>query len=136
MKRSVLAFILLLFLFSTLAHAATSLRDMGPAECIPQPRLVYPYTQEVDLTGKECLEFKWNTAILADYFDFKIYKGYNETAANLIFKQRIPSGTSVFSIKSDLFQDGQVYTWSLRTIKVGMGKSDRSYVSFKVIKKP
>jgi len=37
-------------------------------------------------------------------------------------------------IKSDLFKDGQVYTWSLIRIATTGYKSDRSFNSFKVVK--
>jgi len=135
MKRSAVVFILVLLGFSALAHAAAFRCIIGPTDYIPEPKLVYPYTEEVDLTGKEYLEFKWDTVVLADYFDFKIYKGRDEIAANLIFKQHLMSGAYSFNIKSDVFQDDQVYTWSLKTIIVGVGKSDESFISFKIIKK-
>jgi len=67
-------------------------------------------------------------------FIFKIYKGYKMYLANLIYKEDLPPDASSVKIKSDLFEDGQVYTWSLIQISYSGYKSDRSFNSFKVIK--
>jgi hypothetical protein len=103
----------------------------------PQPTLTYPLTEQVDLTGKDYLEFKWsqNEYLWTHYFDFRLYKGYDMYTKGLISKQRLSSKEYSFKVKSELFEDGQVYTWSLRRILNGGEKSERSFNSFKVIKK-
>jgi len=103
----------------------------------PEPRLMYPTGETVILTGKDFLEFKWwiSGFIDIDYYDFRLYKGYNMYASNLIFKQRLPANTFSIKIESSLFEDGQVYTWALRQIVYSGEKSDPSFDSFKIIKK-
>ena len=39
------------------------------------------------------------------------------------------------TLKADLFEDGQVYTWTLRQAYANLPVSDTAYQSFKVIKK-
>ncbi len=103
----------------------------------PEPRLIYPTAETVILTGKDFLEFKWGISELIDinYYDFRLYKGYNMFASNLLFKQRLSSNTFSIKIKSSLFEDGQVYTWALRQVVYSGEKSDPSFNSFKIIKK-
>jgi hypothetical protein len=56
--------------------------------------------------------------------------------STLILKKGIPPDTFYVSVKTDLFKDGHVYTWSLRQVYDVSGKSRRSFHSFKVVKKP
>jgi len=101
----------------------------------PEPRLLYPIYDTVTLTGNAPLEFRWfNDYLGIDHFIFKIYKGYNMYASGLIYKQNIPSGDSSLKLKADLFENGQVYTWSLIQVALGGEKSDKSFNSFRVIK--
>lgn len=106
---------------------------------IPQPRLLCPIKEEIDISGKQNLEFKWSSheglRFGRDYFDFRIYKGYRMMADTLIFKKKVAPQDYSISIESALFKDGEVYTWSLRDVYSGLGKSDRSFAAFKVIKK-
>ncbi len=53
----------------------------------------------------------------------------------LPYKQNIPSAESALKIKADLFEDGRVYTWSLIQVAFDGEKSDKSFNSFRVIKK-
>ena len=55
-------------------------------------------------------------------------------AANLIYKENLPAGASSIKVKADLFEVGQVYTWSLAQVSFAGYKSDKSFNSFKVIK--
>ena len=102
---------------------------------LPGPRLCYPVNDEVVLTGKDFLEFRWwNDCMRIDHFIFKIYKGYTMYGSDLVHKQNLPAHISSLKIKSELFQDGQVYTWSLQQVSLDGQKSDKSFNSFKVIK--
>lgn len=104
----------------------------------PEPRLVRPTSEMVDLRGKDNLEFKWwsNVGGYAgnQYFDFRLYKGYQMFEQTLIMKEQLPPHANNIIVNSNVFEDGQVYTWSLRNV-YGAEKSDRVHVSFKVIKK-
>ena len=130
---------LALVLFSTsvsLAGAFSVTIDSGAYNEVPEPRLRYPINETAILTGNDPLEFKWwNDFVGIRGFTLKVYKGYNLYAANLIHKEDLPPETSSVKVKSDLFEDGQVYTWSLIRVSFAGNKSDRSFNSFKVIKK-
>jgi hypothetical protein len=130
---------LVLFLspFVFTANTYSRIDVLGDPRFIAGPTLLYPVTKDITLAGKDSLEFKWMRTNLAKtrHYEFKIYKGYNMFAADLIFKQEIPVGTYPVEIPVSLFEEGQVYTWSLRQVFLGGGKSDRSFSSFKIIKK-
>lgn len=101
-----------------------------------EPRLLYPISDRVILTGKDFLEFKWRISayINIDYYDFRLYKGYDTYAANLIFKQRLPFSEFSLKIKAELFENNQVYTWTLRQVTHAGEKSNPAFNSFRVIK--
>ena len=110
--------------------------DSGTFNSVPEPRLRYPISETAILIGNDPLEFKWwNDLTGIRGFILKIYKGYNMYAANLIHKEDLPPGSSSVKIKSELFEDGQIYTWSLIRVSYTGYKSDRSFNSFKLIKK-
>jgi len=102
----------------------------------PTPTLLSP-NEKVDLSGKATLKFKWysETSFAVDHLEFRIYKGNVATAENLIFKQDLSMTASSIEVKSDLFDIGQVYTWTLRLLSRGGQKSDKSFDTFEVIKK-
>ena len=52
----------------------------------------------------------------------------------MIYKENLPAGADSIKIKTDLFDDKQVYTWTLVQISFSGSKSDKSFNSFKVIK--
>jgi hypothetical protein len=104
----------------------------------PRPRLIEPVTEKVNLTGKAHLRFKWSTSESGvgyrKYYDFRLYKGYDMLESTLIFKQRIEPNKNLIDLPVDMFDDDEVYSWSLRQ-RTSAGKSPRSSCSFKVIKK-
>lgn len=107
------------------------------SEPIPEPRLLYPVTEEISLTGKEYLEFKWETTdfTLTRGYDFRLYKSYGTTASNLIFKRVLSNDKDSLKVKSSLFKHNEVYTWTLRRVGLGGKKSDFSSSSFRVTKR-
>jgi hypothetical protein len=111
-------------------------RSMGFYNTPPGPRLLSPITDKIILTGKDSLEFRWLSSFTGtDHFIFKIYKGYNMYAPDLIYEQSLPPYTSSIKIKSELLEEGRVYTWSLIQVFLGGQKSDKSSSPFKIIKK-
>jgi len=109
---------------------------MGPPDYPPEPRLSYPTAEAVILSGQEFLEFKWwDDFSPVRAYEFRLYKGYNMYADDLLMKQELPPNTSSFKVKSEIFEDGKTYTWSLIQIGLGGSKSDASFNSFRVIKK-
>lgn len=137
MRKVVIAiFFILSFAWSVFASDAELIQRSNAFDDVPAPRLQYPVTDKVILTGKEFLEFKWwNDFMGIDHFIFRIYKGYNMYESGLIYKQNLPSNESLVKIKSELFEDSQVYTWSLIQVVFSGKKSEKSFNSFKVIKK-
>lgn len=135
MKRQITIAILAIFILSLILPAfASQLKE--PFRFPPAPRLVYPISDEVVLSGKDFLEFKWliRDFIDIDHYEFRLYKGYDMYASNLALKEQLPSDASSTKVKSEFFEENQVYTWSLRQVLNGGEKSDRSFQSFKVIK--
>jgi len=99
------------------------------------PRLVYPIYDEVDLKCKESLEFKWiNNVFGVRYFEFKLYKGYAMLESTLLLKKVLDYSSDSLKLDSSMFENGQVYTWSLKQIDTAGRKSDRSFNSFKINK--
>ncbi len=135
-KVTIIALVLILFtaVFSFAGTVGFTL-DNGAFNSLPEPRLRYPISETAILTGNEPLEFKWwDDLVGIRGFTLKIYKGYNMYAGNLIHKEDLPPEASSVKINSGLFEDGQVYTWSLIRVSFAGYKSDRSFNSFKVIK--
>jgi len=142
MKRVfLLAAVSLLFSASVLtgSQAYTILQGSSALSQAPEVRLIKPVQEEVVLSGEKELEFKWSPheGSLSDrqYYDFRLYKGYDMVESNLILKKRIPHNTYQVSLNADLFEDGRIYTWSLRQVYNDSRKGIRSYQSFKVVKK-
>ena len=100
----------------------------------PPPRLLYPITDKVDLSGKDSLEFRWWNNFGIDHYEFRLFKGYNMYAPDQLDKKILPSKISSIAVKADVFEDGQVYSWSLIAVSYGGQKSDKSFSSFRVIK--
>lgn len=110
--------------------------NTGYFDQVPEPRLRYPINDTAILAGNGPLIFKWwNDYSDVRSFIFRIYKGYNMYENNLILRKELPADASSVEIESGLFSDGQVYTWSLVRVSLTGRKSDKSFNSFKVIKK-
>jgi len=132
-------FIIVFILVLSLPVLAEDVMQIPPRMLLdspPEPQLRYPAGEEVILTGNSPLEFSWwNDFIRIDHFEFRLYKGYDMYAANLIYKEKMPSKASSIKIKSELFENNRVYTWSLMQVDFDGRKSERSFNSFKVFKK-
>ena len=110
----------------------------GFMDRIPRPRLLSPDGEVVDLSGKDEILFKWSPhegkPIGRDYYDFRIYKGYEMLESALFVKKKIPPREHSVAVGTDMFRSGEVYTWSLRQVYRARGRSDRSFSSFRVIR--
>ncbi len=104
---------------------------------VPGPTLLSPVTEDIVLTGKDFLEFKWirTDLVRTDHFDFRLYKGYAATASNRIFKQQFLAAQYPVKLPVSMFEAGQVYTWVLIQVYLGGEKGDKSFSSFKIIEK-
>lgn len=107
------------------------------SDSFPGPYLLSPVTDNIVLNGKEIVEFKWEQTDLplTDHFTFKIYKGYQTYADNLIYKEDVKIDKYPITVPASLLEEGQVYTWVLIQVLMNGRKSDKSYSAFKIIKK-
>lgn len=103
----------------------------------PPVELLSPVTQDIDLTGKPTLQFKWKQTDFArtDRYEFRLYKGYDTVEANLILRQNIPNDQYPLELPAENFAVGEVYVWTLKQVSLGGIKSDIAISPFKIIKK-
>lgn len=103
------------------------------------PQLLYPLSEEADLTGKGSLEFKWfagaGDLVRLDHYEFRLYKGYRTIASSLLLKNRLPAVSYSIGIEAELFDDNQIYTWTLRKAFLDGKKGELSSNSFRIIKR-
>ncbi len=120
-----------------LAQMSRAEFDIGESSYIPPPRLIAPSTDVVDLSGQDCLEFKWSphegNPTKRDHYDLRLYKGYQAYGQYRIYKTFLPPRQWSLCLSADMFEDGGVYTCTLRQAYSGV-KSKRTFQSFKVIK--
>ncbi len=131
MRKTVLALMLILLL----PILAFAWKD-GFMRTPPEPRLFYPITENAVLTG-DYLEFKWEKATPAwlDHYEFRLYKGDQMYGDSIIVKENPDWSVDSIKVKADMFQDGEVYTWSLKEVSNDDTKGDRSFQTFRVTKK-
>ncbi len=100
-----------------------------------EPHLVCPIYDIAIITGNT-LEFKWwHARIGIDRYEFNLYKGSQMYSDNLILHKILPFTQSSLEVDANKFENGQVYTWSLLQASDSGLKSERSFITFKVIKK-
>lgn len=130
--------IIFALIMTSVALNAYAFNQNCAMDYIPNPRLISPASDEVVLTGKSALEFRWSTheGLQASrrYYEFRLYDGgtFNESA--LILKKDLSGKDRDLEVDTKLFKDGHLYTWSLRLAYKGVGRSSRSTLSFKVTK--
>ncbi len=123
----------LFFVEEAYCRYGATLFDADPSA----PFLLYPSSDNVDLTGKSSLSFQWERSqlYLTDYFDFKVYKGYVTSQDNLIFKKQLDAYDYPVSVPASYFEVGQTYTWTLVQVFSSGVKSERAFDSFSISKK-
>ncbi|OQB09302.1 MAG: hypothetical protein BWY16_01070 [Candidatus Omnitrophica bacterium ADurb.Bin205] len=106
-------------------------------QSFPGPYLLYLVTDSIDLAGSEYLEFKWRRPYFTytNYYEFRLYHGYQTIAGNLILKERINIDNYPFKLPAQSVKEGEVYTWVLLQVLNDGRKSDKSFSSFRIIKK-
>lgn len=129
-----LIFLLLFFIpvFSYFCAGRDSLFDS-----ISAPTLLYPVTEDIDLSGKDFLEFKWikTPGAFVYYTDFNLYKSANNFASDRIYKERIQPDNYPFKVPAKYFEKNKIYSWTLRIILTNGKRTEQAYSTFKVIKK-
>jgi len=105
-------------------------------EYIPKPRLIHPTGETVSIAGEKAVRFVWSphegSRVMREYYDLRLYRGYETYEKNLILKIKIDAGSHMSEISADYFNVGEIYTWTLRQIYYDARKSDRSFSSFKI----
>lgn len=138
MKKIALLSLIFLFAFCSFAQGRRISGIEYYEERIPAPYLLSPIGGEVDLSDKDTLEFKWSphegASGFREYYDFRLYKGYSTVESTRILKQEVPSDNYQINLQSSLFEDGQIYTWTLRQVYSAGRKSDPSHASFRIKK--
>lgn len=112
--------------------------SFGPARPFDrpaEPRLVSPINETAVISGDTLLFKWWHANIGIDRYEFNLYKGGQMFKDNLILGKVLPFSQSSIGVDSSLFEDSQVYTWSLRQITDSGAKSDKSFNTFRAIKK-
>jgi len=138
MMKKIVFLMVLVFSFSAPCLAGTVGFGFSGGEYsfVPQPRLKSPIYDTLTISNNQPLEFSWwNDYMDTSGFIFRLYKGYNMYADDLILKNNLPASADSFQVKAELFEDGKVYTWSLVRISFAGYKSDKSFNSFRAIKK-
>lgn len=111
--------------------------DIGESDFVPPPRLIEPSTDVIDLRGKDSLTLRWSPyegdPIKREYYDLRLYKGYQALSPYLMLKMRVPRNVWSVQLRSDIFENGIAYTCALRQVYLGL-KSRRTFWSFKIIK--
>ena len=111
----------------------------GSPDYAPEVRLISPVGETVDLTGKDSLVLHWSwiegDRMQRRYYDVRVYRGYDMVESTRIARILADPAADRVELDADLFQDGQVYTWSVRQRYYGMARSYRTYASFQVIKR-
>jgi len=139
MKRgAIIAGLLCLALFAVTVYSFAGRGMFGDSDDFrPAADLFYPTTEDIDLSGRDVLQFKWEQKdiIQTDHYEFKLYKGYNMSDSTLVLKQNVSRGQYPFELPAENFEINQVYTWSLKQVYLSGTKSDKAFSSFKIIKK-
>jgi len=137
MKKLLILSVLPLFVLICLVPLfAFELGARGPFDFPPGPKLIYPASDSVNLSGKEFLEFQWDTTdfIDANDYEFRLYKGYKTLEGNLIERKVFSSSVSSLKLSAAQFENGQVYTWVMRRTFSDGRKSEITSNSFVVTK--
>jgi len=140
-KRVYLFYVALFFLALLSAPAAEANLSVNLGsfnQSFPGPDLIYPVTEDIDLTAKDYLEFKWrnsNFFSFTRYYDLRLYEGYNTTESSRILKEHINLQDYPFRVDARELQKDKVYTWVLIQVLNDGRKSDKSFASFKIIRK-
>jgi len=130
-----LALFLFISVFARTSYCETFLKE--ESNTIPGPVLLSPTTKDIVLSGRDYLEFTWERTSFTrtNYFDFRVYKGFSATDNRQVFKQKCTWSDYPPRLPASLFEENQVYSWMLIQVFTDGKKSDKSFSSFKIIKK-
>lgn len=137
-SRICLAVFLCAFLAFFITHSFCYGRGLiDDRDFMPGPTLLSPTTKDIDLKSQDFLEFRWERtdAVRTDHYEFKLYKGYQTTEDTLMMKKQVTMDDYPLRLEASNFEVDQVYAWSLMQVYEDGSKSDKSFASFKIIKR-
>ena len=118
MRRALAVFLLALTVGVTCGDAFAGERRLG---ALPAPEIMSP--TENTVVSADGLEFRWSMGVRPDYTDFRLYKGTETIEKNLILKERVGNGKSVFVVPASTFENGATYAWAIRLVGLQKGRS-------------
>ncbi len=133
------AFFLTIFILCAAAfcHAGSS-AHFGISDAVPGPRLLFPRTEEVSIPSGGDVLFKWSphesVSFEKSICELRIYRGCYKLLSARIYMAEYDGREYSALIPSDLFEDGETYTWALRKDYAGRGRTLWSLQTFKAIK--
>ena len=133
MKRILVLSLAMLFLATAVSAGNFAGRSIYPLRSAP--RLIEPRSEVVDLKGRDSLRFYWSRegdSTKRKYYDFRLYKGYQTVEDTLLYQENI-SQNEVW-LDQAIFDDGQVYTWSVRQVDRRQYRGRRNFASFRIVK--
>ncbi|MFA5038678.1 MAG: hypothetical protein WC732_03250 [Candidatus Omnitrophota bacterium] len=139
MKRNlaVAGFLILFGVFFILSDKPAVSSSDWP-DLAPEPQLLEPRGEVVDLSGKDTLEFKWSPFIgrlwERQYYDFRLYKGRDRLEGSQILVSKVAKNQYSISVDASLFEDGEAYAWGVAQVYMDR-KSEQAYSTFEVVKK-
>jgi len=109
---------------------------IGGGAGVPEVSYITPKADsEVDLTGKEDLVFRWKPTPIPSgdrqYYKFTLFKGFGY---DLIFSKKLGPQIFLIKIPSEMFEDGETYTWQVKQRGWGGDWSRNLRWSFRVRK--
>ena len=139
MMRKALLAVLCIFIVSYFGSAEARFAGYGIGAAVtPSVKYLTPADQStVDLTGKESMVFTWNPVPVpaggVQNYRFRLYKGFDYGS---IFANDLEPRTWSIEVPSNIFEDGQTYTWRVQQRDAQtMNWSRYDTWSFKVIKR-
>lgn len=139
MKKSFLfCLVFLLFFLSLFCQEVCAIRVIEVCDYVPRPRLIYPVSEKINLEGSKTVAFKWSPhesrSLGRRSYDFRVYKGTEMTAPNLVYNEMLSGEKRKIEVNADIFENGKTYTWSIRQVYRGTGKSTRNFNTFRIVK--
>jgi hypothetical protein len=63
-----------------------------------------------------------------------LYEGTESTKSGVLFIKKVPGNIHAVTVPSEKFENGGIYTWTLRLCYRSIGKSNRVICTFEIVK--
>jgi hypothetical protein len=126
--------VFLVLILAALAGGAFAAGGINAArgDSYPAPELYFPVADNIDLSGKQTLQFKWRRTDQGNtsHYEFRLYHGQA-----MVLKREIGRDEYPFELPVGDFEVNQDYRWSLRQVYSDGAKGDLASSSFRIAKK-